>query len=390
MDFAALPPEINSGRMYAGAGAGPMLAAATSWEALAAELHIAAAGYDTAIGDLAIAWTGPSASAMAAAASPYAAWMHASASRAEQAAGQARAAAAAYQLAFAMTVPPAAVAANRSQLLALLASNFFGQNTAAIAATEAHYAEMWAQDATAMYHYAGSAAVAAALKPFDAPPGIAGPAGAANQAALASQTAQPAMASAVAGLAVTLLGSIVVDSIGTFGIDALGTFVIDVGGVAIGALEANALPLAGLAGWTSPVGAGMGQAATLGALSVPRAWATATPGTIRLTGTALPSAGAGPGLAAMPAAPMLSAGLAGAAAAAAGQPGRGTTAAPAAGKRAGPAATSDVAAKPVPHGPVTAMSAKLRRLAKLREAGILSDERFVEKKRRLLDQRSTS
>ncbi|WP_230870431.1 PPE domain-containing protein, partial [Mycobacterium canetti] len=26
MDFGALPPEINSARMYAGAGAGPMMA----------------------------------------------------------------------------------------------------------------------------------------------------------------------------------------------------------------------------------------------------------------------------------------------------------------------------------------------------------------------------
>ncbi|WP_140908204.1 PPE domain-containing protein, partial [Mycobacterium tuberculosis] len=28
MDFGALPPEINSGRMYCGPGSGPMLAAA--------------------------------------------------------------------------------------------------------------------------------------------------------------------------------------------------------------------------------------------------------------------------------------------------------------------------------------------------------------------------
>ena len=38
MDFAVLPPEINSGRMYAGAGSGPLVAAAAAWEALAAEL----------------------------------------------------------------------------------------------------------------------------------------------------------------------------------------------------------------------------------------------------------------------------------------------------------------------------------------------------------------
>ncbi|POX94491.1 hypothetical protein C3477_26875, partial [Mycobacterium kansasii] len=43
MDFAALPPEINSGRMYAGAGAGPLLAAAAAWNGLALELNTTAA-----------------------------------------------------------------------------------------------------------------------------------------------------------------------------------------------------------------------------------------------------------------------------------------------------------------------------------------------------------
>ena len=45
-----------------------------------------------------------------------------------------------------------------------------GQNTPAIATTEAHYAEMWAQDAAAMYGYAGSSAAASTLTPFADPP----------------------------------------------------------------------------------------------------------------------------------------------------------------------------------------------------------------------------
>jgi PPE-repeat protein len=32
LNFGVLPPEINSGRMYAGAGSGPMLAAASAWD----------------------------------------------------------------------------------------------------------------------------------------------------------------------------------------------------------------------------------------------------------------------------------------------------------------------------------------------------------------------
>jgi PPE-repeat protein len=36
-DFAALPPEINSGRLYPGPGSAPMLIAATAWDELAAQ-----------------------------------------------------------------------------------------------------------------------------------------------------------------------------------------------------------------------------------------------------------------------------------------------------------------------------------------------------------------
>lgn len=36
--FSVLPPEINSLRMYLGAGSAPMLQAAAAWDGLAAEL----------------------------------------------------------------------------------------------------------------------------------------------------------------------------------------------------------------------------------------------------------------------------------------------------------------------------------------------------------------
>jgi len=34
MDFGALPPDINSARMYAGPGSGPPLTAAAAWDGL--------------------------------------------------------------------------------------------------------------------------------------------------------------------------------------------------------------------------------------------------------------------------------------------------------------------------------------------------------------------
>ncbi|WP_128882827.1 PPE family protein [Mycobacterium tuberculosis] len=199
MDFGVLPPEINSGRMYAGPGSGPMMAAAAAWDSLAAELGLAAGGYRLAISELTGAyWAGPAAASMVAAVTPYVAWLSATAGQAEQAGMQARAAAAAYELAFAMTVPPPVVVANRALLVALVATNFFGQNTPAIAATEAQYAEMWAQDAAAMYAYAGSAAIATELTPFTAAPVTTSPAALAGQAAATVSSTVPPLATTAA------------------------------------------------------------------------------------------------------------------------------------------------------------------------------------------------
>jgi PPE-repeat protein len=188
MDYGILPPEINSARIYAGPGSAPMLAAASAWDGLAAELGSAASSYTAVISELTEgSWQGQASASMAASATPYVTWMSTAAAEAEQTASQARAAAAAFEAAFALTVPPAVVAANRAQLAALVATNVLGQNTPAITANEAMYAEMWAQDASAMYGYAGSSAAAATVTPFSSPPQTTNPTAAASQAGAVSQ-----------------------------------------------------------------------------------------------------------------------------------------------------------------------------------------------------------
>jgi PPE-repeat protein len=177
MDFGALPPEINSARMYLGPGPASMLAAGAGWESLAAELGAAASGYEAVISALTLEWEGPTSLSMAAAVAPYVMWMRATAEQCAQAAEQSTAAASAYETAHALTVPPPLIAANRAQLLALIATNFLGQNTPAIMATEAEYSEMWAQDATAMYDYAAASAAASTFTSFTAPPQTTNPAG---------------------------------------------------------------------------------------------------------------------------------------------------------------------------------------------------------------------
>ncbi|KZS68186.1 PPE family protein [Mycobacterium ostraviense] len=337
MDFGALPPEINSARMYAGPGSGPMLAAAAGWDELAVELSSAAASYEAVISRLvALSWHGPAATWMAGAAAPYVAWMNTAAAQAEQAAGQARAAAAAHAAAFAATVPPPVIAANRSLLMTLIATNIFGQNTPAIAATEAHYAEMWAQDAAAMYGYAGSSAAASMLTPFTSPQQVANPAGLAAQGAVVAQVSgnsivtntQAALTqvtsmlpSALQGLASPLsspssaLSSLspmlsVMSStawIASAGLStgeklkgllpsataALAPAIAD--GLGSGVLRSASAGLVG--GNAAALSAGMGQAGLVGSLSVPQAWTAAAPAraAAALAGTGLGAAPAADG-----------------------------------------------------------------------------------------------
>ncbi|MBV8785977.1 MAG: PPE family protein [Mycobacterium sp.] len=168
--YAGLPPEINSARMYSGPGSESMLAAAAAWNSISAELRSTATNYESVIAALTSeGWGGPSSAKMAAAVAPYIEWLKTTAVQAEQVGTQANAAAAAYETAFAATVPPAVVTANRTQLTNLVASNLFGQNTGLIAANEAQYGDMWAQDAAAMTGYTASSRAATQLTPFEQP-----------------------------------------------------------------------------------------------------------------------------------------------------------------------------------------------------------------------------
>lgn len=202
MDFAALPPEVNSGRLYAGPGSGPMLAAAMAWARLAAETGSAAEAYQSVVTGLTDEeWLGPASESMAAAVTPYVAWLAATAAQAEQAAARATAAAAAFDEAYAAVVPPPMIAANRSAQATLVATNVLGQNTAAIATLDAEYAQLWVRDAIAMYGYAARSAAATRLTPFAEPPATTDPAGSGGQAA--------AVAAATAGSGHTQLSQLI-------------------------------------------------------------------------------------------------------------------------------------------------------------------------------------
>lgn len=437
MDFAALPPEVNSARMYTGPGTGPMLAAASAWDALAAELQATAAAYRSTIAELTGGpWLGASAAGMVAATGPYVDWIASAASQAEHTALQARTAAAAYETAFAMTVPPAVVAANRTLLAALVATNVLGQNTAAIAATEIQYAQMWAQDATAMYGYAGSSAAAAAtLTPFTTPPPTTNPAGNAQQGAAVAQSAatggaqlSSALSQALAAAAepaavdpLSLLPLFTVPltataaTVGTVGITASFTsFGTTYRGLLInadrdynngkGPFTGNGpggtmLPqwiANGVGGVGAPsdatdseAAAGLGQANKVGRLSVPSGWTTAAP-EIRPAAFTLPitSAAAAPetGNAGNLFGNMGLAGAAGGAVGSTASAGRGNERV-----RVTPRPAPGAAPQP-PTEAVAAIASELQELAvraqsllsKLADSGLLTTDEVNEQKRRFL------
>ena len=187
------PPEVNSSLMYSGAGSGPLMAAASAWDEVAADLESAAASYQTVLAQLTgTTWLGPTSARMAAATAPYVDWLAGTAGQAAQTSAQARFAAAAYESAFAATVQPAVIAANRALLAALVATNFLGQNTPAIAATEAQYMEMWFQDGLTMDTYATVAQQAVVLPQQTPAPTPSDGGTSANAAAAAQSTANSA------------------------------------------------------------------------------------------------------------------------------------------------------------------------------------------------------
>ncbi|AFS14653.1 PPE family protein [Mycobacterium intracellulare] len=188
LDYGAFPPEFNSSRIYTGPGSGSLMAAASAWSTLAAELNSAALSYEQVVTSLSSEeWLGTASATMAQAVEPYIAWMTTAAAQAEEAAAQARAAAAAYEAALSSSVPPPLVASNRMQSKQLQATNVLGQNTPLIAQLEAQYGEFWAQDAGAMYSYAGQSSSATKQTPFKEAPKITNDSGTANQTTAVTQ-----------------------------------------------------------------------------------------------------------------------------------------------------------------------------------------------------------
>jgi PPE-repeat protein len=214
MEFTALPPEVISALIHSGPGSESLANAAAAWRQLGADLEDAADSYAAAVSSMADTWHGPSSTAMSASVAPYLTWLRTTSQQAQQVAASAQAAASAFNSASAAVVPTAQVLANRTRLAQLLATNGFGRNLPAIAATEADYQRMWANNAAAMTRYQAASTQATNLPQFTSPTSTTDPsaqaaqnsaqtAAAANSgsstAAKAAAAATPADALPVAG-----------------------------------------------------------------------------------------------------------------------------------------------------------------------------------------------
>ncbi|CAJ1505196.1 PPE family protein [[Mycobacterium] holstebronense] len=343
MSFSVFPPEINSGLIYTGPGSGPLLEAAAAWAQLSSELMTSATATHSVIANLDSTWTGAGSAAATTSTAPYVAWLEQASATAANNAALATQAAGLFEAARAASVPPAVIAANRAMLLALISTNFFGQNTPLIQATEHQYEVMWATDGAAMDTYSGSAeANNNALQQVSTPPQSAqattqgtpgsadggpvvtppntGPSGydLATVGGLLDAIGMKDMATALgldprlsattisqlmmpvntlstpammlvrflpmlmqfarmggaAGTAGTLAGQSAAGGAGTL-MTQIGDFVNDKLQGAVGVLAGH------FSSATSAISAKLGQAASMGALKVPGAWASAADGMVR-------------------------------------------------------------------------------------------------------------
>jgi PPE-repeat protein len=211
MDLFA-PPEIISALIHTGPGAGSMIEAAGAWQQVAVELENSAAGYAAAVSGLIETWSGPSATAMVESVQPFLIWLHTTAQQAQQLAGSTEAAALAFSATRAAVVTPAQVAANRTLLAQLMATNRFGTNTAAIAQVQAEYEAMWQASSAAMVRYQAATAQATTLQSFSSPLTSANPAAAVAQAGSATTATTTAGTANAAGV----LSSLQALSLSTF------------------------------------------------------------------------------------------------------------------------------------------------------------------------------
>ena len=203
MEFTTLPPEVISALIHSGPGAESLANAAAAWQQLSVNLEDAADNYAASLASMDESWYGPSSTAMFQSVTPYVTWLRTTAQQAQQTAAAAQSAAAAFSSVQASVVPTATVAANRTRLAQLLATNVFGRNLPAIAQAESEYQTMWANNAAAMTRYQADSAQASTLPQLTSPTSTTNPSNLKTQASSAAPAATTSPSSAATVAAAT-------------------------------------------------------------------------------------------------------------------------------------------------------------------------------------------
>jgi len=121
------------------------------------------------------------------------------AQQSQQTAAAAETAAAAFTSTLVSMVHPSVVAANRTRLMQLLATNWFGINLPAIAETEQEYQMMWANNSAAMSRYqATSQQATSQMSQFSSPSATTNSTGLAKQGAAVSSAQGSAVSNSTA------------------------------------------------------------------------------------------------------------------------------------------------------------------------------------------------
>ncbi|MEN4450452.1 PPE family protein [Mycobacterium sp. SM3041] len=190
MFYGAFPPEMNTGRLMAGAGPAPMLQAAAGWEALAVALETQAVELAASLAELSANWSGMGSERAVTATTPMVTWLHTTAMQAQKRAMQALAQAESYSLALATTPQLPEIEMNHVTHGVLEATNFLGINTVPIGFNEADYARMWALAGSVMETYQAETTMNTLFEPILPPKPIVMPGvGEATEAAIVARAA---------------------------------------------------------------------------------------------------------------------------------------------------------------------------------------------------------
>ncbi|MDT5292625.1 MAG: hypothetical protein QOG79_7127 [Mycobacterium sp.] len=167
MFYGALPPEVNTARLMAGAGEAPMFQAAAGWETLAISLETQAEELAGSLVALQSSWQGSASQQAVDATTPMVVWLRTTALQAQKRAMQAIAQANAYMMAMVTTPPIPEIEMNHITHGVLEATNFLGVNAAPIGVNEADYfVRMWNQAAFAMEGYQAETSLNTVFEPI--------------------------------------------------------------------------------------------------------------------------------------------------------------------------------------------------------------------------------